>query len=139
MPAAFRKGMDGSAPRQLVVTLLDQCLAAYPPAEWEHLEGQLNQLPTFSREVKALTRVLASRAVDCTLDRQGRIRLPANLRQACGLSREAVVIGVLNRFEIWSPEAWDAFLRDSERILDDVSRAVHWPPPPGAPPSTGKP
>jgi MraZ protein len=139
VPAAFRKSRDGAAPRQLVVTLLDQCLAAYPPAEWERLEGQLSQLPAFSREVKALTRVLASRAVDCTLDGQGRILLPANLRQACGLSREAVVIGVLNRFEIWSPEPWDAFLRDSERILDDVSLDVHWPPQPGAPPSTGKP
>jgi MraZ protein len=139
VPAAFRKGRDGAALRQLVVTLLDQCLAAYPPAEWERLEGQLGQLPAFSREVKALTRVLASRAVDCRLDRQGRILLPANLRQACRLSREAVVIGVLNRFEIWSPEPWDSFLRDSERILDDVSLDVHWPPPPQTPPSTGKP
>ncbi len=139
VPAAFRKELPSGAPFQLVVTLLDQCLAAYPPAEWQRLEGQLSQLPAFSREVKALTRVLASRAVDCTLDRQGRILLPASLRQAAGLTREAVVAGVLNRFEIWSPEPWEAFLRDSERILDDVSLDVQWPPPPRTPPSTGKP
>jgi MraZ protein len=139
VPAAFRKSLNSTAPRQFVLTLLDQCLAAYPPAEWERLEGQLSQLPAFNREVKALARVLASRAVDCTLDRQGRILLPANLRQSCGLTREAVVIGVLNRFEIWSPEPWDAFLRDSEQILDNVSLDVRWPPPPDSLPSTGKP
>jgi MraZ protein len=139
VPAAFRKALESSASSHLVVTVLDQCLAAYPPAEWERLEGQLSQLPAFKREVKALTRALASRAIDCALDGQGRILLPPGLRQACGLTREAAVIGVLNRFEIWAPEPWEAFLRDSDRILDDVSLDVHWPPPLGRPPSTGKP
>ncbi len=139
MPAAFRKDLQEADARHLVVTVLDQCLAAYPPAEWGRLETQLAQLPAFSREVKALTRVLASRAVDCGLDVQGRILLPPGLRQATGLTREAVVIGVLNRFEVWRPESWDDFLRDSDRLLDDVSLDVRWPLPPGAPPSTGKP
>jgi MraZ protein len=80
--------------------------------------------------VKALSRLLASRAADCALDGQGRILLPPALRAAAGLGREAVVVGVLNRIEVWAPEAWDAFLRDSERILDDVSLDVQWPPPP---------
>jgi MraZ protein len=139
VPAAFRKDLSEGASRHLVVTVLDQCLAAYPPAEWTRLEAQLSQLPAFSREVKALTRVLASRAVDCGLDSQGRILLPPPLRQAAGLTREAVVIGVLNRFEVWAPEAWEGFLRDSDRLLDDVSLDVHWPLPPRTPPSTGKP
>lgn len=139
MPAPFRKGLSEAGAQQLVVTVLDQCLAAYPPVEWARLETQLAQLPAFSKEVKALTRILASRAVDCALDVQGRILLPPTLRQAAGLGREAVVIGVLNRFEVWAPETWDAFLRDSDRLLDDVSLDVHWPPPPPGPPSTGKP
>lgn len=139
VPAAFRKGLAEGAERHLVVTVLDQCLAAYPPAEWARLEIQLGALPAFSREVKALTRVLASRAVDCGLDGQGRILLPPALRQAAALGREAVVIGVLNRFEVWAPEAWEGFLRDSDRLLDDVSLDVHWPLPPHTSPSTGKP
>lgn len=139
VPAAFRKDLQEGGARHLVVTVLDQCLAAYPPAEWSRLETQLAQLPAFSREVKALTRILASRAVDCGLDVQGRILLPPALRQSAGLTREAVVIGVLNRFEVWRPESWDDFLRDSDRLLDDVSLDVRWPLPPGTPPSTGKP
>jgi MraZ protein len=127
VPAAFRRAFGEQG--QVVVTLLDQCLAAYSPSEWAKLEGQLAALPAFSRPVKALTRLLASRAADCEIDVQGRILLPLELRQVAGLGRDAVVVGVLNRFEIWSPASWDAFVRDSERLLDDVSLDIQWPPP----------
>ena len=70
MPAAFRRGL-GEAANLVVVTPLDQCLAAYPPSEWLRLEEQLRALPAFSRPAKALTRLLTSRAVDCELDVQG--------------------------------------------------------------------
>ena len=131
VPAAFRRLLREQ--RSVVVTLLDQCLAAYPPEEWARLEAQLGQLPAFSRPVKALTRLLASRAADCEVDVQGRILLPAALRDAAGLSRDAVVVGVLNRFEVWSPEAWESFVRESESLLDDVSLDIQWPLPPATP------
>jgi MraZ protein len=128
VPASFRRALSPDDGGRLVVTLLDQCLAAYPPAEWELLEAQLRALPGFSRPVKALTRLLTSRAADCELDVQGRILLPAALRQAARLEREAIVVGVLNRFEVWAPDAWTGFLEESERLLDDVSLDVQWPP-----------
>jgi MraZ protein len=128
VPAAFRRALGVGA--TLLVTQLDQCLAAYPPTEWEKLEAQLAALPAFSKPVKALTRALASRAADCALDVQGRILLPAPLRAAAGLQSDVVVIGVLNRFEIWAPENWRSFLSDSERLLDDVSFDLEWPLPP---------
>ena len=135
MPAAFRRGLpDG----QLVVTLLDQCLAAFPPAEWVRLEAQLRALPAFSKPVKALTRLLASRAADCELDVQGRILLPMALRAAAGLQKDVLVVGVLSRIEVWAPSAWDAFLHDSERLLDDVSLEVQWPLSPVLPAPAGE-
>ena len=60
VPAPFRRRLATAGARALVVTLLDECLAAYPPAEWERLEAQLVALPAFSRPVKGLTRLLAS-------------------------------------------------------------------------------
>jgi MraZ protein len=138
VPAAFRRSLGDQG--QVVVTLLDQCLAAYSPSEWAKLEGQLAALPAFSKPVKALTRLLASRAADCEIDVQGRILLPPGLRQAAGLGRDAVVVGVLNRFEVWAPESWEAFVRESERMLDDVSLDVQWPVPPTPPaPAPGAP
>jgi len=131
VPAAFRRAL---APEEgLVVTLLDQCLAVYPAPEWARLETQLAALPAFSKPVKALTRRLASQAADCALDSQGRILLPALLRAAAGLTARVVVVGVLNRFEIWAPETWGSFVADSERLLDDVSLDLPLPGSPGRP------
>jgi MraZ protein len=131
VPAVFRRALDRDP--AVVVTLLDQCLAVYPPTEWARLEAQLHALPAFAKQVKALTRLLLSRAADCEIDVQGRILLPPALREAAGLGRDAVVVGVLNRFEIWSPESWDGFVRESERLLDDVSLDIQWPLPPVTP------
>ena len=134
VPAAFRRQLAGAGRARVVLTTLDQCLAVYSPAEWTRLAEKLRGLPSFNRQVKALQRLLASRAVDCALDSQGRILLPPALRGAAGLAREAVVVGVLDRFEIWSVPAWDAFVKDSERLLDDVSLEVPWPLTPGPSP-----
>jgi MraZ protein len=140
VPAVFRRALERIGEGALVATLLDQCLAVYPASEWDKLEAQLRALPAFSKPVKALTRLLASRAADCTLDVQGRILLPPALREAAGLQREALVVGVLNRFEIWAPEAWEEFVRESERFLDDVTLEIHWPPPPApSPPKAPEP
>lgn len=133
MPPAFRRGL-GEVTR-VVVTVLDQCLAAYPPEEWSQLEAKLTALPAFSKPVRMLSRLLTSRAADCEIDQQGRIRLPPSLRELTGLTKEAVVVGVLNRFELWSPAVWDGFLQESERLLDDVSLDVPWPPPPSSSPA----
>jgi MraZ protein len=130
VPAAFRRALAEAGPATVVVTPLDQCLAAYPMAEWARLEAQLALLPPFSGPAKAVTRLVASRAVDCDLDVQGRILLPADLRRTAGLKSEAVVIGVLNRFEVWAPERWDSFVSESERLLDDATLGVEWPPSP---------
>lgn len=144
VPAAFRRLLGEAGSTTVVVTLLDQCLAAYPPDEWSRLESQVAALPPFSRPVRTLARVLFSRAMSCPLDVQGRILLPPALRAAAKLEREAVVAGVLNRFEIWDPATWSAFLADSERVLDDATLDVAWPlpavgAPPAAAPGLGRP
>jgi MraZ protein len=135
IPAPFRRALAPEGARALVATLLDQCVAIYPEAEWLRLEDQLRRMPAFHRQTQALARHLASRASDCALDGQGRILLPPLLRAAAGLSQEAVVVGVIERIEVWSPPAWEDFLRDSERLLADVSLDVAWPLP--APRSRG--
>jgi MraZ protein len=124
VPAAFRRHLAACGADFVIVTLLDQCLAVYPPAEWSRLEAQLDDLPVFSRPAKTITRLLMSRAVECELDVQGRILLPNPLRQTVSLTRETIVVGVLKRFEIWPPEAWEAFLRDSDHFLDDLGSDI---------------
>jgi MraZ protein len=145
VPAPFRRALLAAGARGLVATLVDRCIAIYPDVEWQRLEEQLRRLPAFSRQAKALTRHLAARASDCNLDAQGRILLPPALRASAELASEAVVIGVLDRIEVWSPALWDDFLRESEQLLEDVTLDVAWPlpgrsgEPEQGPRSTGKP
>jgi MraZ protein len=140
VPAAFRRQLLAQGATAMVATPLDQCIAVYPPSEWARLEGQLRAMPAFSRQVKALTRLLASRAQDLDLDVQGRILLSPTLRQAASLAGDVLIVGVLDRFEIWNPESWDGFVRETEGLLDDVASDLQWPlpvqvplVPPGAP------
>ncbi len=145
IPASFRRSLGSAGSRGVVATLVDQCVAIYPQEEWRRLEEHLRRLPAFNRQSKALARHLASRAVDCSLDAQGRILLPPALRAAASLLREAVVVGVIDRIEVWAPAVWEEFLRDSERLLEDVSLETAWPVPgrvragDGGGGSTGKP
>ncbi len=136
VPAAFRRQLLAQGATAVVATPLDQCIAVYPPSEWARLEGQLRAMPAFSRQVKALTRLLASRAQDLEFDVQGRILLSPNLRQAASLAGDVLVVGVLDRFEIWNPDSWDEFVRESEGLLDDVASDLQWPLPAPASPGT---
>jgi MraZ protein len=125
VPPPFRPVLLAAGGRA-VVTLVDQCLGVYAPGEWARLEDQLRALPAFSARAKALSRLLLSRAADVELDVQGRVLLPPGLRSAAEIKAEVVVIGVLDRFEVWSPDRWDGFLRESEKLLDDMGSDVSW-------------
>lgn len=123
VPPSFRRSLGKDA-EALVVTPLDQCLAVYTVSEWDRLREQLEALPAFSKRTLTLMRLLASRAADVSLDIQGRILVPPALRAPLGLVREVVIVGVLSRFEIWSVEAWNAFVRESEHLLDQMTSEV---------------
>ena len=82
---------------------LDHCLSIYSNESWDAFMDKLRDLP-YSK-AKAL-RVLSANAVDCEPDAQGRILIPAKLRQYADLQKEVVVIGSFGRAEIWSADRW---------------------------------
>lgn len=82
---------------------LDHCLSIYSNESWDAFMDKLRDLP-YSK-AKAL-RVLSANAVDCEPDAQGRILIPAKLRQYADLQKEVVVIGSFDRVEIWSADRW---------------------------------
>lgn len=106
VPAKFRDDLGAS----FVMTRgLDNCLFVYPQSEWETLEAKLKSLPFTRADARAFVRFFFSGATECELDKQGRILIPANLREYAKISRDCVVIGVSNRVEIWSKEAWEGY------------------------------
>ena len=88
------KGLDGN------------CLSVYPMEEWKVLEGKLRQLPLNNLNGRKLTRYLMAGASVCELDKQGRILLPSVLREFAQLEKEVVLVGVMDRVEIWNRQNW---------------------------------
>ena len=88
------------------VTLgLDHCLSVYTEAGWQAILDKYNALP-ISQARKM--RFLFANAAKCELDSQGRIVIPQKLRKYAGLEKDVVIIGVNDRAEIWSADAWNA-------------------------------
>lgn len=92
---------------------IDGCVALHPRAEWEALATQIAALPFTDANARTLRRHLFGSAFEVKLDGQGRFVLPPPLREAAGLESEVVVVGALNRLELWSPERWSSY---SERM-----------------------
>ena len=118
VPAKFREGLG----EKFVLTRgLDQCLFAYPMDEWKILEEKLKKLPLTKRDARRFTRFFFSGAVECEVDKQGRINIPQPLRTYSKLEKECVVIGVSNRVEVWSKEIWEDYFTQSEESFAEIA------------------
>ena len=84
---------------------VDACLAIYPQAAWDRFREKFESLPM--SQSKAM-RPLFANAVKCEPDSQGRIVVTQKLRKYAGLEKDVVIIGVNDRAEIWSADAWNA-------------------------------
>lgn len=118
VPAKFREILGDV----FVVTKgLDGCLFVYPNSEWEKIEEKFREIPLTGKDARKFTRFFFGSAADCELDKQGRVLIPANLREYAGLGKEVVLIGVLNRIEIWSKER---YLEEECEDMDDIAEKM---------------
>ena len=120
IPSKFRELLSSNFDERLIITNFDQCLWAYPVSAWQELEKKVGALPQFLDEVKALQRVFISAAVECPLDKQGRILVPSELREYAGIDREVVVVGMTQRIEFWARERWDMVFTTSQQRLESL-------------------
>ncbi len=118
IPSKYREGLD----RAVITRGLDRNLAIYPMPEWERLAARLNELPITDPSARALRRLFFSGAVDVTLDQQGRVLIPAYLREYAGIDGEAVLVGMDSFIEVWSPEAWQQELLKLQDAADDAAK-----------------
>lgn len=103
VPSKFREQLGD----EFVVTKgLDGCLFVYDNSEWSRFEEKLRALPLTNPNARKFTRFFLAGASDCEVDKQGRILLPAVLREFAGLEKEAVLVGVGSRIEIWNKALW---------------------------------
>ena len=116
VPAKFRVQLGAGA---VVSRWLDTCLAIHTQAGWAELAAKVAALPITDQASRRFQRFVFAGAAEVELDRQGRILLPAFLRDQIDLGSEAVVVGSRDHAEIWVPAAWETYSRE----LDDQELA----------------
>ena len=108
MPAKYRERLQELCEGRLVLTVdFDKCLMLFPEGEWDQLERKLVRLPSLNPRARRLQRLLLGYATECELDGNGRILVPAVLREYACLDKRIVLVGQGNKFEIWNEEIWN--------------------------------
>ena len=119
-PARFRDAMGETF---IVTRWLDHCLAAFPAEEFEKVAAKIEEKGLVKG--RKVSRMLYASAVEVTPDKQGRIQLPAKLREYAGLDHDVTIIGSRSFAEIWNTEAWNASQETSdEDEVDDLTYAT---------------
>ncbi len=119
VPSKFREQLGD----EFVVTKgMDGCLFVYANDDWNAFEQKLTSLPLINKEARKFARFFLAGAAQVEVDKQGRILLPANLRQFAGLEKDVVLVGVGSRIEIWSRENWENMDADSD--MDDIAATM---------------
>ncbi|CAM2799260.1 division/cell wall cluster transcriptional repressor MraZ [Dellaglioa algida] len=118
IPAKFREELGD----KFVITRgMDGCLFGYTQTEWALLEDNLKTLPLTKKDSRAFVRFLYSAATECEFDKQGRINIPASLREHADLEKKCVLVGVSNRFEVWSEDRWNSFTESASENFDEIA------------------
>ncbi|HLI76597.1 MAG TPA: division/cell wall cluster transcriptional repressor MraZ [Acidobacteriaceae bacterium] len=103
VPSELRSALG---PGAMLTRGFDGCLCIYPASTWHALAQAVEELPDMRYEARTAARALFSGAVPCAFDRQGRVAIPAFLRDHAALNGDAMIVGVGNRVEIWSRSSW---------------------------------
>ncbi len=96
-----------------ITALTEDCLVVYPEGEWEALSAKLKAIPQFDADGQRLVRDVTSNACKGEPDKQGRVLLPQVLRDKVGIDKDTVIIGALNRMEIWAKEKWRGYTENA--------------------------
>ena len=114
LPARFRERLASGL---VFVPSQDRCIDVYPLTAFERRVEELRSVPREDRDARRYLRVLLAGAHEEQPDAQGRVTIPARLREFAGLERDLTINGVDQKVEIWAREAWDAYLADAEEAF----------------------
>lgn len=118
IPAKFRQSLSGDNDNTFVATRgQDPCIWIYPINEWKKIEDELRKLSSISGVHRTFVRQIARSATPSTCDKQGRIIIGPSLLSYANLNKEALILGMINKIEIWNPNTLEKV--DKNNINDD--------------------
>lgn len=116
VPIRYREKLHEESAGLMVCTidLYQPCLLLYPLPAWEIIEQKLSRLSSMNPAKRRVQRLLLGHARECQMDGAGRILLAPTLRQHAGLSKEVMLVGQFNKFELWDEQTW------YQQVKDDI-------------------
>ncbi|MCF7668621.1 MAG: hypothetical protein K9N48_02475 [Verrucomicrobia bacterium] len=105
-------------------TVKDACLLVLPPSEWDDLVAKIKAMPYSDPKAEALRRLLGRKSHRVALDKAGRICIPEEMMKAAVLDKEAVLAGLVDRFEIWNPERYEEAYAEDSGLLPEAFKMI---------------
>ena len=103
---------------------LDTCLNIYTMSSWEKQMEKISRMPESDPKVRAFIRHFCGNAVECELDKQGRIVIPQELKTYAEIDRDLVTMGAMSKIEVWSRPLWDSPENDSKMDKEEFASAL---------------
>ena len=121
LPAKFR---DELADGLVITRFQERCLAIWPISSFVDMTKTVRSASSSQQGVRDYQRMLASGASDEIPDKQGRITIPPHLRSYAGLDKDCVVVGAIDRVEVWNAAAWEQYSTDKESAYADLNQTL---------------
>jgi transcriptional regulator MraZ len=121
IPSKFREVLKDTYDEKLIITRYGGCLVGYPEDEWIKLERKIAFLPQHSEKVIAFQRFVVSSAVECPVDKQGRVLIPQYLRTHAELDKDVILAGLTYKIEFWNKVRWDEGMKNTSERFGKIS------------------
>ncbi len=121
IPSKFREVLNKKYDDRLVITNFDHCLVAFPNEEWNLIvEQKVGSFSILRKETSSFLRFFYSSAIDCVIDKQGRLLIPQTLRDYANLKKDVVLVGEGRFIEIFAKERWLEVAQQAEEGFDQM-------------------
>ncbi len=121
IPSKFRSQLKS----KVVITRgLDNSLFLYGMEEWKKLAEKLATLPIATANTRAFSRLMLAGAMDCEVDKQGRIIMPGYLKEFAKIDKRIVFAGLYNRIEVWSEGLWESYKLQTEKESNTIAEQI---------------
>ena len=121
MPSKFREDLGD---KFFITKGMDNCFFVFPQEEWDRIDEKITALQLADKRVRGLLRLFYLGVIDGSLDKQGRILLPNNLREYAGITKNVVIIGVSKKIEIWDKEKWEEYNNNDTFNYDTLTETM---------------
>ncbi|MFH0988700.1 MAG: division/cell wall cluster transcriptional repressor MraZ [bacterium] len=125
LPAKLRKNVSPEANETFIITRgFEQCLFVYPQDEWNKVEESIRRLSSTNPQHRFFIRTLLQWATESQLDNQARLSVQQELLKFAGIENEVIILGVLERIEIWNPKVYEAYMNNQLATYETVAETI---------------